>query len=298
MSSSSSSPAKPAHPDLTGFRALSFDCYGTLIDWEAGLQADLSPLLAALPPTHPWRATPLLALQHFNALSEHLEQAQPALAYDDILAESLRLLAAEQGVRLDELDDEEAAAALRGERIRDGPGRWPAFADTVAGLRTLGRHYRLVVLSNVDEANIGRAAGPGGPLAGARFDAVYTAQAIGSYKPSAANFRFLFERVRREFGVDKEKGELLHVARSLTADHVPAKELGLRSVWIARGGDRPENYGTGGDYAKLKAEGKLGFEWTFQTIGEFAEEVERQFAAKKKKEETQAEEGVGQQAGR
>ena len=109
---------------------------------------------------------------------------------------------------------------------------------------------------------------------------MYTAEAIGSYKPSLGNFRYLFEGVRREFGVDVDRGELLHVARSLTVDHVPAKEIGLRSVWIARGGDRPEAYGTGGDYEQLTAEGKLGFEWMFQTIGEFADEVERQFAAK------------------
>ena len=109
---------------------------------------------------------------------------------------------------------------------------------------------------------------------------MYTAEAIGSYKPSPSNFRYLFDGVRREFGVDVDKGELLHVARSLTVDHVPAKELGLRSVWIARGEDRPEEYGTGGDYKQLTAEGKLGFEWMFQTIGEFADEVERQFAAK------------------
>ncbi|KAK4241841.1 HAD-like domain-containing protein [Achaetomium macrosporum] len=262
-----------SHQDLTTFRALSFDCYGTLIDWESGLAADLSPLIALLPPTHAWRANPLLAVQRFNDHSEHLWLTQPKLAYDANLRESFRLLAQEQGVELkgDDLDS-----------VGDGPGRWPAFADTVDGLRRLGRYYKLIILSNVNEANIARAVA--GPLAGARFDAVYTAEAIGSYKPSHDNFRYLFAGVKREFGVDQEKGELLHVARSLTADHVPAKELGLRSVWIARGGDKPEGYGTGGDYEKLKAEGKLGFEWMFQTIGEFADEVERQFAEKERQQ--------------
>ncbi|KAK4100758.1 haloacid dehalogenase [Parathielavia hyrcaniae] len=257
--------------DLTTFSALSFDCYGTLLDWESGLLADLSPLLSALPPSHPWHATPLLAVQRFNHHSEHLWATQPKLAYDTNLVESFRLLAEEQHIRL----PEETLS-----RIGDGPGRWPAFADTVDGLQRLGRHYKLVVLSNVNEANIARAVA--GPLAGARFDAVYTAEAIGSYKPSHANFRYLFDGVKRAFGVDKDRGQLLHVARSLTVDHVPAKELGLRSVWIARGGDKPEGYGTGGDYEVLRGEGKLAFEWVFQTIGEFADEVERQVAAKSK----------------
>ncbi|KAJ4290776.1 Kinesin- motor protein [Collariella sp. IMI 366227] len=212
--------------------------------------------------------------ERFNDHSEHLWASQPKLAYNANLAESFRLLAQEHGVDLEE-------DVLQ--RIGDGPGRWPAFEDTVEGLRRLAKYYKLVILSNVNEGNIARAVA--GPLMGARFDAVYTAEAIGSYKPDLGNFRYLFEGVKREFGVDWEKGELLHVARSLTADHVPAKEVGLKSVWIARGGDRPENYGTGGDLEKLRAEGKLGFEWTFQTIGEFADEVERQFAEKGKRME-------------
>lgn len=263
------------HPDLTSFKALSFDCYGTLIDWETGLRADLAPLLDLLPADHAWRRDPAAALECFNAHSDRLSAAQPTLPYDANLAESLRLLARDAGVAESALPEE----ALRG--IGSGPGRWPAFADTVAGLQKLGRRYKLVVLSNVTDAEISRAIGEG-PLRGARFDAVYTAQQIGSYKPSLRNFEYLFDRAKRELGVDKEKGELLHVARSLKADHVPAKEVGLRSVWIARGGQ--EQYGIGGNYEELKGQGKLGFEWVFQTIGEFADEVERQFAEKEKRE--------------
>lgn len=266
------------HPDLTSFKALSFDCYGTLINWEPGILSDLSPLLSLLPPDHAWRepSNRLLPVQRFYALSAQLWATQPALSYDANLAESFRLLAAEAGAPASSLPEE----ALR--RIGSGPGRWPAFADTVEGLTRLGRHYKLAILSNVNDANIARAIE--GPLAGARFDAVYTAEQIGSYKPDLRNFAYLFEKARTELGVDKEKGELLHVARSLTADHVPAKATGLPSVWIARGGDKKENYGVGGDYEALKAEGKLGFEWMFQTIGEFADEVERQFAEKEKRE--------------
>ena len=260
-------------PDLTGFKALSFDCYGTLIDWEAGLAADLEPITSRLAPDHEWRTRRLAAVERFNAYSEQLWAMQPSLAYDANLAEAFRRLADEAGLGFP--DPELDAAA---ERIGTGPGRWPAFCDTVAALHRLRARYKLVVLSNVDDANIARAVA--GSLEDVGFDAVYTAQAVGSYKPSHANFEYLFAHARADLGVDKDAGELLHVARSLTADHVHAKALGLRSVWIARGGDRPDNYGTGGALAELTAQRKVAFEWKFDTLADFADEVDRQFAAK------------------
>ncbi|KAK4153315.1 HAD-like domain-containing protein [Chaetomidium leptoderma] len=258
--------------DLTTFRALSFDCYGTLIDWEAGLAADIAPIISALPAGHPWHANPMLALEQFDNYSYHLNRARPTLAYDANLVESARLLATGQGITLPE------GVA---ETIATGPSRWPAFSDTLEGLWRLRRHYKLVLLSNVDDRNIARAMMGGGPLAGVEFDAVYTAEQIGSYKPDHANFNYLRAGVKREFLVERDE-ELLHVARSLLHDHVPAKELGIRSVWIARGGDKLEASGIGGGYEAIKGSGKLGSEWTFQTIGEFADEVDRQFAEKAK----------------
>jgi 2-haloalkanoic acid dehalogenase type II len=161
------------------------------------------------------------------------------------------------------------------EEIGTGPGRWPVFVDTVQGLLKLKKHYKLIILSNVSNTNIRRAVRENmKPVA---FDAVYTAESIGSYKPSHRNFEYLFQHAKEELGVDVEKGELLHVARSLTVDHVPAKELGFRSVWISRGGDQEEGYGTGGNYRELVEQGKVAFEWKFDTIGQFASEVERQF---------------------
>jgi len=266
----------PSHPDLTGFKALSFDCYGTLIDWESGLASSLSPILSQLPPSHPWNLRPLTAVEHFNTHSEHLWATQPLLPYDANLTSAFLLLAAEVGVSLPsslETDPSDIGTA---------PGRWPAFPDSVAALLKLKKHYRLIILSNVDDANIARTISDN--LSPVEFDGVYTAQQIGSYKPSLNNFAYLFAHAKEDFGVDKEQGELLHVARGLTADHVPAKEVGLRSAWIARGGDRDGNYGTGGDLGKLMAEGKLGFEWKFDTLGDFAEEVERQFEAERGRE--------------
>ncbi|KAL1837382.1 hypothetical protein VTJ49DRAFT_3941 [Mycothermus thermophilus] len=268
------------HPDLTTFRALSFDCYGTLIDWEPALAKDLSPLVTHLDPSHPFRTNPLLAIQRFDEISMRLEAENPRMPYPENLSTSFHLLGKELGI-----DTTNDALTANATSVGHGPSRWPAFPDTVSALARLARRYRLVVLSNVDEASISRATA--GPLAGEGFkgfDAIYTAEKIGSYKPDLANFRFLKEAVKKDLGMDAEKGELLHVARSLIADHVPAKEAGLRSVWIARGGDKPKGYGLGGDYERLKAEGKLGFEWMFQTLGEFADEVDRQFKEKARRE--------------
>ncbi|KAL2125487.1 hypothetical protein VTJ04DRAFT_1852 [Mycothermus thermophilus] len=270
-----------SHPDLTGFRALSFDCYGTLIDWETSLAQDLRPLLDYLQPHHPWNLNPLLAVQRFNEISERLWAEQPTLPYAANLSSSFRDLAKQLGIDIEQ-DEKLSEWATH---FGGGPGRWPAFPDTVAALARLARRYKLIVLSNVDEDQIKRATE--GPLSGEGFkgfDAIYTAERIGSYKPDLANFRFLLEHAKKDFGIDAAGGELLHVARSLTADHVPAKQIGLRSVWIARGGDKPEGYGTGGDYEQLKVEGKLGFEWIFQTLKDFADEVDRQFEEKERKE--------------
>ncbi|KAK0657709.1 HAD-like domain-containing protein [Cercophora newfieldiana] len=260
----------PNYPDLTTFKALSFDCYGTLIDWESGLAASLSPILSQLPPSHPWNLRPLTAVERFNDHSSHLWETQPLLPYDANLIQSFLLLASEAEVIFPSSVDPNI--------IGSAPGRWPAFPDTVAALHVLKKHYKLIILSNVNGANIARTVEDN--LAPVEFDAIYTAQDIGSYKPSHNNFRYLFEHSKVDFGVDKEKGELLHVARSLTADHVPAKEMGLRSVFIARGGEKPENYGTGGNLEELTEEGKLAFEWKFDTLEQLAAEVEKQFKVK------------------
>ncbi|OIW23933.1 HAD-like protein [Coniochaeta ligniaria NRRL 30616] len=258
-------------PDLTTFKALSFDCYGTLIDWESGLISDLASLLSQLPATHPYVANPLVAVERFNHFSHELWLSQPKQLYNDNLISSYKSLAAELGVSLP--PDSEV------EKIGTAPGRWAPFPDTVEGLQRLNKHYKLIILSNVSNENIERTVK--NQLAPAKIDGVYTAENIGSYKPSLNNFRYLFEHAKSDFGVDKEKGELLHVAVSLVHDHVPAKQIGLRSAWIARGGGEEGDYRCAGPVEKLTKEGKLGFEWRFETIGEFADEVERQFAVKK-----------------
>ncbi|KAI1392924.1 haloacid dehalogenase [Hypoxylon trugodes] len=258
------------YPDLTGFKALSFDCYGTIIDWETGYLSTVRLLTAQLPDSHPLKTEPPLeAMRRLNEVTNAFEHAQPTLPYNEILAESITAFARDD-LQLPGLSDSIA------EPFGNSPGTWIAFPDSIAALQKLRKYYKLAILSNVDNRNIQATVEQ--RLTPARFDAVYTAQDIGSYKPSHRNFEYLFEHLRSDLGVDRDKNELLHVARSLTADHVPAKEIGLPSVWISRGGDTAKGRGVGGDYEKLKD--KVAFGWRFDTLGDFADEVERQFAAK------------------
>jgi 2-haloalkanoic acid dehalogenase type II len=208
--------------DLAGVRVISFDCYGTLIDWEAGLLQALAP----------WRTRAGVALDdaallaRFAGLESDQQAATPALPYRELLAVVGR-----------RLGDALAAPMTAAEALAFGasvPG-WPAFADTVDALARLKRRFRLIVLSNVDEAGFLGSQRRLGTL----FDAVLTAEAIGSYKPSPCNFAYLLGWVRAHgFG----KADLLHAAQSLFHDHVPAKAAGLTTAWVDRYHAKP---GTG-----------------------------------------------------
>ncbi|KAI0837655.1 haloacid dehalogenase [Hypoxylon sp. FL0890] len=257
------------YPELTNFKALSFDCYGTLIDWETGFMNIVRYLTLQLPSAHPLNTNPPIeAMKRLNAKTRAYEQNHPTLPYNEILAEAITDFARNE-LKLSGLSDSIA------EPFGNSPGTWAPFPDTIPGLQKLAKHYKLVILSNVDNENMSKTLEK---LAPVKFDAVYTAQDIGSYKPSHQNFEYMFGHLRADLGINKDKGELLHVACSLIADHVPAKELGLPSVWISRGGDHKDRLAVGGDYETLRD--KVAFGWRFDTIGEFADEVERQFAAK------------------
>lgn len=199
---------------LADFAALSFDCYGTLIDWEGGLWAALQPLLAqaSAPPA---RET---ALARFAEAESRVQAEAPTLPYAKVLAEVHRRLGAAWGVAADD-------AAAR--RFGTSVGDWPAFPDTVDALRRLQRRYKLVILSNVDHASFARTL----PHLGVSFDAVFTAEEIGSYKPDPRNFAFLTARLA-ERGIPR--AAILHVAQSLFHDHAPANAAGLASAWIDR----------------------------------------------------------------
>jgi putative hydrolase of the HAD superfamily len=202
--------------DLAAFDVLTFDCYGTLIDWEAGL---LAGLREALPQASGLADDVLLETY---AGHEAAAERPPYRSYREVLATGLRGVAADLGASVDE-----EAVARFSESVRD----WPAFPDSAEALARLKRRYRLVILSNVDRAGFAAS----NRRLGVEFDAILTAQDIGSYKPSPANFDALLLGID-ELGVPRER--LLHVAQSLFHDHVPAKAKGLPTVWINRRKDR------------------------------------------------------------
>ncbi|MCJ1252127.1 hypothetical protein MMC30_009365, partial [Trapelia coarctata] len=204
-------------PPLTSFRALSFDIYGTLIDWPTGLLSHFRPLLARAP-THPL-STPTALLAAFARHEQALQASSPKTPYSDILAQAYTRVAEELGVQASPNSAETFATSI---------GAWPAFPDTVSAMQSLSNHYELIALSNITNASISCTLS--GPLAGVPFAAVYTAEDIGSYKPSHANFTYLLRGVEREFGVQREG--LLHVAHGVGSDMVPAGEMGIARAWI------------------------------------------------------------------
>ena len=199
---------------LGDYTTLAFDCYGTLIDWESGILAALRPWLAR----HGRQLDDETVLNAFAAAETAAEAATPGKRYPDILADALGAMAARWNLPLD---------ASEAERFGNSVGDWPAFPDSAPALAYLKRHYRLVILSNVDRASFARS----NARLGVAFDHVYTAEDIGSYKPALRNFEHMLERLAAE-GVRPR--EVLHVAQSLFHDHVPAKQLGLATVWVNR----------------------------------------------------------------
>jgi 2-haloacid dehalogenase len=196
--------------DYGRFEALTFDCYGTLIDWETGILAGLRPMLAR----HGIDRPDVELLETYAKL-EAAAEAGPYRRYREIVGDGMRDLAAQCGV---EAGTSEVTA------FADSVGDWPPFPDSAAALAKLHERFRLGVITNCDDDLFARSA----IRLETAFDWVVTAQSVGSYKPDPRTFHVAFERI----GLPRER--ILHVAQSLYHDHVPARRLGLASVWIDR----------------------------------------------------------------
>jgi len=203
-------------PDLTRFSTLTFDCYGTLIDWERGILAELRP----------WAdrngrrdLDDNAILEAFGTTEAACEAETPGKLYPEILADTHRRLAAQWGIKA-ALD----AALEFGQSV----GRWPAFADSATSLQYLKRYYKLVIISNVDRASFARS----NEKLGVAFDRIITAQDVGSYKPNPRNFEYALAELERSFGT--RKADILHTAQSIFHDVVPARSVGLTTMWINR----------------------------------------------------------------
>ncbi len=201
--------------DFSRFQVLTFDCYGTLIDWETGIFAALRPILAA----HKKQLSDSELLEMYGEL-EAAAEGGDFRPYREVLKSVVRGL----GQRLDFTPTEYEVRSLP-----ESVAEWGPFSDTVAALRKLHARYKLAVISNIDDDLF---------VASARklqvtFDSVTTARQARCYKPNVKIFNMALERI----GVPRE--QVLHAGQSIYHDVIPAKSLGLATVWVNRPSPRP-----------------------------------------------------------
>ena len=225
------------------FRALSFDCYGTLIDWETGIKTALEPW------ANRHRIEPEALLAEFGRIESSQERRYPTNLYPEILRRVLGEIGARRGIEVTRAEASGFAASV---------GDWPPFADSPAALKTLKERFKLMILSNVDLDSFSRS----NERLGVDFDLILTAEEIGSYKPAARNFEALIRAAGR-VGVGPDR--LLHVAQSLYHDHIPARDSGLATVWIDR------RLGEPGFGATPPPGVEITPDWVFPSMAAFAE---------------------------
>ena len=238
---------------LTDFKALTFDCYGTLIDWESGMTEALRPLTSKL-------STPLSrnVVLETHARHEASQQVQtPGMRYRELLSIVYRRLAEEWSVPAPWTE-----CVAYGLSVRD----WPAFADTADALQYLKKHYKLVILSNVDNENFSFT----NQKLGVTFDAIYTAEDVGSYKPALRNFEYMLDKLA---SIGVKPNEILHTAESMFHDHKPANQVGLASCWIYR---RHNDQGFG---ATMNPGAMPKYDFRFTSMAELAKAHQEQLRA-------------------
>ncbi|MGZ4895349.1 MAG: haloacid dehalogenase type II [Candidatus Angelobacter sp.] len=197
-------------------RLITFDCYGTLIDWENGMLAALRPLLSRdgrkVPDTR--------ILELYGDVEAELESG-PYLPYRQVLEQAAKEVGRRIGAEV---------SAEEGRAFAESITRWKPFMDTIAALQSLGRRFRLGIISNVDDDLFAETRKK---LAPVEFDFVVTAQQMQSYKPAHRNFE---EAIRRG---GLSKNQILHAGQSLYHDIAPANALGILNVWVNRPSIRP-----------------------------------------------------------
>ena len=237
---------------LTDFTTLTFDCYGTLIDWESGIWDAMQPLIQVNQRSDVTRSA---CLEAFALIQSAQEKETPDLLYPKLLTRVHRSLADRYDLETSETMDEKFGLSVP---------HWPAFPDSADALRILKKHFKLVILSNVNREGFAAS----NRKLGVEFDAIYTAEDVGSYKPDPANFTYLLEYLKSDLGVSP--GQILHTAQSLFHDHVPASEFGLARAWIDRQDlANSDNWG-----ATARVEIRPEVDFLFSTMGEMAAQVE------------------------
>jgi len=239
--------------ELTSFKLLSFDVYGTLIDYERGILTALQPMLEK-------PNTPTIDPKHILKVCHEVQAPQqrenPKQKYSDLLAAIHPKLCKELGLQTP--TEEESRT------FGDSIPNFPAFEDSVEALHRLKKVYKMVVLSNVDNASFSANNNSATGLQGFEWDLVLTAEDIGSYKPSPENFEYMLKQAKEKFGV--EKAQVLQTAQSQFHDHHPAKDMGIKSSWIYRSNQTLGN------------RDNPVYNWKFDTLAEMADAVEKELA--------------------
>ncbi|MBK9735481.1 MAG: HAD-IA family hydrolase [Saprospiraceae bacterium] len=200
-------------------KVLTFDCYGTLIDWETGMLKTIRPILDNQRST----VTDEDILYHFGNIEHIIEGKFPNMIYSEVLKNVLTEISKilQFKVTIEEID-----------QFGSSNKQWLPFPDTVEALKKLSKYFKLVIVSNIDNESISETK----KHLGAPFYRTYTAQEMKAYKPDIKVFNYVFDHLLPE---NIHKNEILHVAESLYHDHIPAAQLDLDSVWINRRFDKP-----------------------------------------------------------
>ena len=267
-------PTNPPRP-LSSYKIISFDVYGTLIDFKPAIYTALQPLLARIPKDSPWRQSNSSGmhsdvgsklLNMFKQQEDDLMVNKPIRPFSEVLEEIYQRIAAEIGVNLFQGGLKEEAKEFGG-----SVGSLPPFDDTMKScqrLENLG--FKLVFLSNIEKEASAKTSG--GLLKGVKFWKCYSASDFQQDEPDRRKLEFLMKQAKEDFesdGGSLGEDEILHVANSLGHDHGPAKKLGLSTVWIVRDSIR------WGKAQEMKASlSKVGYGWRFGTLEEFVDAVE------------------------
>jgi 2-haloacid dehalogenase len=237
---------------LSKYKALTFDCYGTMIDWESGIWDAMQPLIQTNNRDDIIRQ---VGLEAFATIEAEQEKETPDMLYPQLLTKVHAALAKHFTMETTSEMDKAFGTSVP---------HWPAFADSADALRILKKHFKLVILSNVNRDGFAAS----NKKLGVEFDAIYTAQDVGCYKPNPANFEYMLEKLERDHGINAD--QILHTAQSMHHDHVPASKFNLAKVWIDRQNlQGSDNWGATARVGQLPE-----VDFRFNTLAEMAAAVE------------------------
>ena len=203
---------------MQNIRAISFDCYGTLVDWERGIRAAFDELFAV----HIEQINHEQLLERFGAHESRLEATVPIIPYFEVLRQVATAVADDLNISI---------STAQADAFAESIGDWPLFDDVLPALRTLSENHTLAILSNVDRRCFDATQAKFEGL----IDIVCIAEESGAYKPAPEAFHALTNHLQQQ---GLQKSQLLHVAQSLYHDHEPAIKLGIQSCWIDRRHDQ------------------------------------------------------------